>query len=236
MVFFMNDKLNKDYYKAYEKRYKQLYEKNVLWTNNLSTPDVFNFISDYNVSYQDEILDLGCGEGRDAIYLLNKGYDVCAIDYSLSVINMCNKLSNSKYIEHFKQFDLFEDKMNKKFKYIYSVAVLHMFVLKEHRDKFLSFIKNHLTNTGYCLICVMGDGREKYVTNIDDAFKNSKRVVMDSNKTVNIATTSCKIVNWEELIKEIQENDLIIEKRWISKEVPGFNSSMCVIVKKKSDD
>lgn len=207
-----NNEYVKDYYKAYEKRYKQDYKENMLWSSKLFTPDVINFIDDYKANKQDRILDLGCGEGRNAIYLLEKGYNVLAIDYSSSVIDMCNKLSSNKYERHFKQFDIIEDEEKEKFNYIYSIAVLHMFVLKEHRNKFLSFIKTYLLEDGRCLLCVLGDGKQNYTSNIKDAFKDTKRVVMNTNKNLDIATTSCNIVNWEELEQEILENDLLIEK------------------------
>lgn len=222
-----------EYYKAYEKRYKQVYDNNMLWSTKLPTPEVINFIDNYKVKKDEKILDLGCGEGRDSIYLLDNGYNVLALDYSKSVIDMCNKLSNYKYKESFKQFDIMEDTLNEKFNYIYSVAVFHMFVLKEHRDNYLTFIKNHLTDNGYCLITILGDGKQSFSSDIKDAFNNTKRIVMNNNKELELATTSCKIVNWEELENEIASNDLLIEKKWISKDVPEFNNSMCVIVKKR---
>ena len=228
-----NNRDYNDYYKAYEKRYKQVYKENMLWSSTLPTPDVINFINDYKINKQDRILDLGCGEGRDAIYLLEKGYNVLAVDYSLSVIDMCNKLSSNKYKKHFRQFDIIEDEIEEKFNYIYSIAVLHMFVLREHRNKFLSFIKTHLTDNGHCLLCVLGDGKQDYTTNIKEAFKYTKRVVMNNKKKLDIATTSCKIVNWVELEKEILENDLLIEKQWVSNDIPEFNNSMCVVIKRK---
>ena len=58
----------------------------------------------------DKILDLGCGEGRDSIYLLDKGYNLLAVDYSTNVINKCNFLSKNKYINNFKQYDILCDK------------------------------------------------------------------------------------------------------------------------------
>lgn len=207
-----NNEYVKDYYKAYEKRYKQVYKENMLWSSKLFTPDVIYFINDYKVNKQDRILDLGCREGRNAIYLLEKDYNVLAIDYSSSVIDMCNKLSSNKYERHFKQFDIIEDEEKEKFNYIYSIAVLHMFVLKEHRNKFLSFIRTHLLEDGRCLLCVLGDVKQNYTSNIKDAFKDTKWVVMNTNKNLDISTASCNIVNWEELEQEILENDLLIEK------------------------
>lgn len=207
-----NNEYVKDYYKAYEKRYKQVYKENMLWSSKLFTPDVIYFINDYKVNKQDRILDLGCREGRNAIYLLEKDYNVLAIDYSSSVIDMCNKLSSNKYERHFKQFDIIEDEEKEKFNYIYSIAVLHMFVLKEHRNKFLSFIRTHLLEDGRCLLCVLGGVKQNYTSNIKDAFKDTKWVVMNTNKNLDISTASCNIVNWEELEQEILENDLLIEK------------------------
>lgn len=221
-----------NYYKAYEKRYSQVYEKNMLWSSRESTPDVLKFINDYKISKNDMILDLGCGEGRDAINLLNNGYNVLAVDYSQTVIEKCKELSDYKFNDKFKQFDLISSKMRKKFDYIYSIAVLHMFVLEEHRNKFLSFIREHLTDNGRCLICVLGDGNKEYVTNIEEAFNDTKRVVMNNNTALNIAATSCKIVNWKCLEEEINKNKLLIEKKWISTDIPEFDNSMCVVVKK----
>lgn len=227
------NELKSDYYKAYEKRYLQVYENNMLWSSKENTSEVLECIKKYKINEKSKILDLGCGEGRDAIYLLNNGYDVLAVDYSQTVIEKCKELSDNKYNEHFRQFDLINDKMNFRFDFIYSIAVLHMFVLTEHRNNFLSFVREHLKNDGICLISVIGDGKREYVSNIDEAFKNVKRIVMNNDTELEIATTSCKIVNWEQLECEIINNGLKIEQKWISNHIPEFEKSMCVIVKSK---
>lgn len=229
-------KVNNEYYKAYEKRYNQIYEKNMLWSSKLPTKEVMDSILEYKITKNDKILDLGCGEGRDAIILLEQGYNVLALDYSKSVIDKCNELTNNKYINNFKQFDLIIDKIDNKFKFIYSIAVLHMFVLDEHRNKFLKFVSEHLDKNGKALICVLGDGTCENSSNIDEAFNDVERIVMNNNTKVNIASTSLRIVNWESLEKEITRNNLIIEKKWISNKIPEFNSSMCVIVSSNLKD
>ena len=100
------------YYKAYEKRYKQMYELKELWEVSERTPEVINTILKYNINKNDKILELGCGEGRDAFYLLDNGYNLLAVDYSKTVINKCNELTNNKYVNNFRQFDLIEDKLD----------------------------------------------------------------------------------------------------------------------------
>lgn len=228
--FTIKDYFPTDYYKAYDKRYKQVYENKMLWSSKENTSDVINAINKYHISTQSKILDLGCGEGRDAIYLLNKGYDVLGIDYSDTVIKKCNELSSYQFQENFKQFDLIVDKLNEKYNFIYSIAVLHMFVISSHRKKYFNFIKEHLENDGLALICVLGDGIKNSSSDYTKAFENTKRIVMNNNKELEIATTSCKIVDWETLEKEIKTSGLKIKERWISNSIPEFSESMCVVV------
>lgn len=147
--------MKSDYYKAYDKRYRKTYEDGYLWEIHKPTKEVINIINKYKINKSDKILDLGCGEGRDALYLLDSGYNVLAVDYSINVISKCNELSNNKYIDKFKQFDIFEDEINTKFDFIYSIAVIHMFIDENHRRKFYKFIYEHLNKDGKALIIAM---------------------------------------------------------------------------------
>lgn len=228
----LKEKIIDNYYKAYDKRYYQVHSNNMLWSTTEPTNEVIKFLEKYNCQKNDIILDLGCGEGRDAIYLLEQNYHVLALDYSIHAINKCNNISNNKYKDYFIQFDILKDKLDKKFKYIYSIAVLHMFVTDNHRNLFLKFIYNHLTDDGIALICILGDGVKKYSSDVTKSFENTNRVVMNNSINLEIATTSCKIVNWKNLEKELNNNGLKIKEKWISTQIPEFSSSMCVVVSK----
>lgn len=220
------------YYKAYDQRYKQTYEQNVLWETQQPTKEVMETIKKYNINNKNKILDLGCGEGRDSIELLKKGYNILAVDYSQTVIDKCNELTNNKYFNNFKQLDIIEDKLNNQYDFIYSIAVLHMFVSDEHRTKYYQFIREHLTNNGYALIITMGDGIKEYSTNHLESFNIVKRKNINNNKDLYVAKTSCKIVNWLTLEKEIKNNNLKIINKYISKNLPNFDKCMCVVIKK----
>lgn len=219
------------YYKAYENRYKQIYKLNELWTTNKPTPTILKIIKKYNISKNSSILEIGCGEGRDTIYLLENGYNVLGIDYSKTVIKKCIS-NNKKYINNFKQIDIIKNKLNKKYDFIYSIAVIHMFITKEHRNKFYNFIYNHLNENGIALILSMGDGIKEYTSNINETFDLDKRYILNSNKEVNVAKTSCKIVNWNNFEKEIKENNLKIIDKCIITDTPEFDKMMCVVLKK----
>lgn len=222
--------MNCDYYKAYDKRYKIVHDTNNLWEYFSPTPDVEKTINNLNI--KDNILDLGCGEGRDAIYLLEHGYNIDACDYSIEAINTCNKITNNKYQNNFFQLDIFDNNLIKKYNFIYSVCVLHMFVLDEHRKKYLDFIYNHLNEDSYALIIVMGDNITNRETNIDNSFELEARKLRDTGVDVDVPKTSCKIVDRVTLNKELDKSNLKIEKEWLSESVPGFNQCMCTLVKR----
>lgn len=222
-----------DYYKAYDKRYRQVYKKSYLWSTKEPSLIVLDTILKYKVSKESKILEIGCGEGRDAIYLLNNGYNVLAIDYSNAVIEKCRELSNHLYDNNFKQFDIMNDVLDDKYDFIYSVSVIHMFVNSEHRDNFYKFIYEHLTNNGVALITSMGDGTNNFETDITKSFKNTKRKIINNQKTIEVASTSCKIVDWDKIKEEVKRNNLVIRENWVSNSIPEFDPSMCLIIIKK---
>ena len=222
----------KKYYEAYEDRYKQSYELGMLWETKEYTKELVSVIDILNITKDNSILEVGCGEGRDAINLLNNGYDVVAIDYSISAINKINELTNNKYKDNFISFDIMEDNLEKTFDFIYSIAVLHMFVNDEDRDKFWEFINSHLSNNGDACIMIMGDGLKEYSSDINDAYKLKNKININTNEEVLVASTSCRIVNFKKLEDEINRNNLKIMDKYISTNIPNFDKVMCVIVRR----
>ncbi len=225
--------IEKSYYKAYEERYRQVYKQDFLWFSKENTPDVIKIIEEYSIGKDFSILEVGCGEGRDAIYLLERGYQVLAVDYSKTVIDKCKQLTNHKYDASFRQLDIITDTLDEKYDFIYSVAVIHMFVSKVHRKAFYQFIYNSLKEEGKALIFSMGDGKKQYESSIEEAFSNVKRKVSNNQKEVEVVATSCKMVDWDTFLEELAENNLMVKKKWITNTVSEFSSMMAVVVSKK---
>lgn len=225
--------MKNDYYKAYDKRYRQTYENNSLWETSERTKEVLDTLKTYKITKKSNILELGCGEGRDTIYLLDNGYNVLGVDYFFAVIDKCNELTDYKYVNNFKQLDLIENSLNEKFDFIYSVAVIHMFALDEHRNKFYNFIYDHLKDNGIALIISMGDGVLEINSDLEKAFDDTKRVNINTSKEIIVASTSCRVKKIDEMKKEIQLNNLEILEEKIIDDVPSFNKCMLFIVKKK---
>lgn len=86
-----------------------------------------------------KILDIGCGNGRDAFFFNKKGYSVLGIDISKKVIQR-NSLKKNKNIE-FKKFDIEKNILQDNFDVIYCRFFLHA-INKVLENKLIDLIKN----------------------------------------------------------------------------------------------
>ena len=105
-----------------------------------------------------------------------------------------------------------------------------MLVLDEDRDAFYTFIRNHLTPNGVALICTMGDGVMERQTDIQTAFDLQTRTHEQSGREVQIASTTCRVVNFETLYNELRRNGLRVLKEGITEAPPDFPILMYVVV------
>ena len=88
------------YYDAYDDRYRQVHELNLQWFNENPSPIVAETIREFSLSHQHKLLEIGCGEGRDAYALLKQGFELLATDVSPEAISFCRK-SMPVYKDHF---------------------------------------------------------------------------------------------------------------------------------------
>lgn len=225
----------KKYYEAYEDRYKQVHSKTKkAWAGEKPSEIFKTLLEKYKISKKESILEVGCGEGQNAIFLSECGYKIDAFDVSEEAINWCKNKAKEKKVTgvNFFIMDALDNDYKKKYNFIYSVAVLHMLVEEEDRLRFLKFIKDHLNEDGKAVIMVMGDGKMEKKTDIKKAFDLSKRKF--GEEIIEVAETSCRIVKWEKLLREIKESGLNERKHYIDESVSGFSKAMIVEVENKN--
>lgn len=220
------------YYEAYDERYKQIHSMNLQWEADVHSPIMDEILAKLELNQQSKILELDCGEGRDAMYMMQQGYDLLASDISPEAISFCKK-KVPEYADKFMVLNACEDSWDKTYDLIYSIAVLHMLVLEEDRNKFLAFVREHLNEEGYGLLLSMGDGEMEHASDITSAFDKQERVHVETGTKVCIASTSCKIVSFTTLERELEGNGLSIVEKGITSIKPGFPVIMYVLVKKK---
>lgn len=223
--------MEKKYYEAYDDRYKQIHKQDLQWSSEIPSKIVIETIQSFSLP-SSKILEIGCGEGRDAYSLLKQGFDVLATDVSPEAVRYCKK-KFPNYSENFQVVDCVTEKLCDKYDFIYSIAVIHMLVADSDRNAFYSFIREHLSANGIALICTMGDGNFERQTDIHSAFELVERTHTDTGKKVQIASTSCRMVSFVTFEKELTRNGLEIIKQGITAVEPDFPQMMFAQVKRK---
>lgn len=222
--------LERKYYKAYDDRYRQIHGLNLQWFYDDPTPIVMKTIRDFGIKQQHRILELGCGEGRDAYPLLKNGYNLLATDISPAAVSYAQK-KYPQYMAHFAVLDCVGGVLTEKFDFIYAVAVVHMLVEDGDRDGFYTFIREHLKPDGIALVCTMGDGEAERQTQTNTAFDLQERTHEQSGEKVKIASTSCRMVGFDTLHAELHRNGLEVLKEGMTQAPPDFPKLMYVAVK-----
>lgn len=213
------------YYKAYDDRYRQVHAQKLQWFSGEPSRIVAEVIREFALTKDAKILEIGCGEGRDAGHLLLQGYDVLATDVSEQAIAFC-KESFPNHADSFQVLDCIEETLEERFDFIYAVAVIHMLVPDEDRDRFYGFIREHLKPDGIALIGTMGDGDLECCSDIASAFDLQERTHEKSGKTLKIAGTSCRVVNSETFERELFNNGLSVIRQGLTAVEPDFPCMM----------
>ena len=218
------------YYHAYELRYQQVHRQGLQWTSDTPTPIVRQTIEQYQIPQQAQILEIGCGEGRDAAPLLREGRNLLATDVSPESIRYCReKLPD--FAASFAVVDCLHDRLERKFDFIYAVAVLHMLVLDEDRARFYRFIREHLKPEGLALICTMGDGQVQMQSDLTTAFSLQPRCHQQTGQELMLAGTSCRMVDFLTFSRELKQGGLVQVESALSAAPPEFSSLMYAVVK-----
>lgn len=223
--------MERKYYEAYDDRFRQIHEQDLKWFSDAPSPIVAETIRAFSISPDSKLLEIGCGEGRDAHPLLLQGFDLLATDVSPEAIGFCRR-AFPDFATHFQVVDCVAGELDRNFDFIYAVAVLHMFVLDKDRNAFYRFIHKHLAPFGTALICTMGDGTYERQTDVRTAFDLNERIHEPSGKTVRIAGTSCRIVNFQTFEAELTQNGLDVVKKGMTTVEPDFPQMMFAVVKR----
>jgi tellurite methyltransferase len=95
-----------------------------------------------------KLLDIGCGEGKDAVFFARNGYDVTAIDISDAGIEKAKKLADQLGV-HMKveKADIMDYRLETSFDILFSSGVFN-YIKPELRDEVLSNYKQFTAPNG----------------------------------------------------------------------------------------
>lgn len=104
-----------------------------------------------------KVLDIGCGEGKDAVFLARNGYIVTAFDLSEAGIEKGKKLAEkcSTYVDFFKA-DITDFRASEYYDIIFSSGIFH-FIKPEIRKEITANLKAYTNESGIHAINVFVD-------------------------------------------------------------------------------
>lgn len=101
-----------------------------------------------------KVLDVGVGEGRNALFLAKQGFEVAGIDISKEAVNKFLKFAKKENLDvRGIVSDIVDFKFEAKYDIIICVATLHL-VSKEKVIETIKKIKNYTKNKGINLLTV----------------------------------------------------------------------------------
>ena len=94
------------------------------------------------------VLDIGCGEGKDAVFFAKCGYDVTAFDNSEQGIEKAKKLAEHNKVDvNFFKADIFDYRPDAEYDIILSSGTLHL-IPQNIRMEFFNSLKLHTSDIG----------------------------------------------------------------------------------------
>ncbi|MFT8352035.1 class I SAM-dependent methyltransferase [Clostridium saccharoperbutylacetonicum] len=199
-------------------------EKAVPFFKNIPDENIITYF-DRGILKEGKALDIGCGKGRNSIYIAKKGLEVCGVDFSETSIEMANKIATEQGIKvKFSCQSIFDFKSEKEnYDFIYDSGCFHH--IKPHRrEQYLSTILKYLKPNGYfAMICFNLKGGAN-ISDYDVYKDNSMHGGMGFSdyKLKIILESYFEIVEFREMIESDNE------------EVFGKSSLWSVLMRKKN--
>lgn len=119
------------------------------------------------------VLDIGCGEGKDAVFFAKCGYSVTAFDQSEKGIEKAKKLAEHNQVEvNLFKADLFDYRPDREFDIIFSSGVLH-FLPQTVRKELTGSLKRHTAKNGINVLNVFVN--KPFITRVPDKTREEEK-------------------------------------------------------------
>lgn len=123
------------------------------WDYQYASQELIGLLLLLNLNEQSTLLDLGCGAGRDAIYLSQLGYNVHGVDFSEEAIRIAiERAKEMKTKTHFQVANVLSLPFpNESFELISDRACFHH-IAHEDRSQYANEVSRTLKSGGYLLL------------------------------------------------------------------------------------
>lgn len=119
------------------------------------------------------VLDIGCGEGKDAVFFAKCGYAVTAFDVSEQGIEKAKRLAEYNQVDvRFFKADLFDYRPDDQYHIIFSSGVLH-FAPPSMREELCNSLKAHTITDGINALNVFVE--KPFITRSPDSTRDESK-------------------------------------------------------------
>lgn len=142
--------------RAYDGRYQKVYRAGAeFWEEPVPTEALVEFLSENELRKGSKTLDIGCGEGRDSVFLAKRGFKVVGVDVSPAALR-CAKERSEK--EKVKMDLLIADIVTLPmkdgiFELSVNIGCLNMLTIQDMRDRHLKESYRVLKDGGVYFSC-----------------------------------------------------------------------------------
>ncbi|MER1957161.1 MAG: class I SAM-dependent methyltransferase [Solibacillus sp.] len=148
-VYDLLDSLLRDATQFWDSFYKDHKEKEVPFFCNHVDEHLRKYVEN-NIIPRGRVLEIGCGNGRNAIYLAKSGFSVTAVDLSKEAISWATQQATLQNVTiEFYCENIFNLKIpNEPFDFIYDSGCFHH-LAPHRRITYIQFLQQHLKHNGY---------------------------------------------------------------------------------------
>jgi 2-polyprenyl-3-methyl-5-hydroxy-6-metoxy-1,4-benzoquinol methylase len=122
-----------------------------------------------NTKNKGKVLDLGCGQGRDALFLARQGFSVRGVDISKVGIDQMNQIAKDENLDLVGEVnDIYSYPISSEYDYVLLDSMLHFYKRDvEKETNFIIRIVSELRVGGvFCNFMIKGNQREKYLKEV----------------------------------------------------------------------
>ncbi|MCX2682782.1 methyltransferase domain-containing protein [Campylobacter sp. MIT 21-1685] len=236
-----------EYYLGYEKRYKKIYENGVsTWESRLANESLVAIYKNFESYFKNKkVIDLGCGEGRDSIFLKKNDVDVTSIDISTSALEKARSFAKEQNLD----IDFIESNVlflnafeNESFDTAINMGCLHMIVNAEERKQHIKNVYRILKQGGIFIIDHCQRNWRKGFFSLPPHLYNKEKMIVGSEIKRRVRTnTGEKLMNLEVLPYMEKEKEKLIEEfssfgfskiYTLDTETQAFGDSVLLVFKK----
>jgi len=134
-------------------RWQERYHlKNTPWDTGRPDSNLINIVTEKPVKTC-KCMEIGCGLGRNAIWLARHNFRVTGVDISETAIKKAVKNASDAHVEcNFVVADFLNEKIsNRPFEFVFDRGCFHSFDSDEDRRKFAENVADHLDKQGLWL-------------------------------------------------------------------------------------